>query len=91
MDIFLILVFALGVFIWYMLFDYLVVKFFKLSEVRAVWYSFILIVILFILYSIFTPPIDYLKLLIRLGISIIFLGIFIPMAKKDDAKLENPK
>jgi len=50
-----------------------------------------LIVILFILYSLFTPPIDYLKLLIRLGISIIFLGIFIPMAKKDDAKLENLK
>jgi hypothetical protein len=74
-----------GVFLVFMIFDSVFVKLFKVNEVVAVWYSFALVIIFFIITFITaTSPESINNLIIQLFISIVFLVIFIRFAKKDE-------
>lgn len=85
MDILSILGLALGVFFWFMVFDTICVKIFKIDEVKAVWYSFILLVLFFLVYSFSENNFNSVSnLIIRLILSILFLIVFISFAKKDE-------
>lgn len=74
-----------GVFLVFMIFDAVFVKLFKVNEVVAVWYSFALVILFFIITFITsTSPGSTNKLILQLIISIIFLVIFIRFSKKDE-------
>lgn len=85
MDIFSLLGLALGVFFWFIVFDSICVKLFKIDEVKSVWYSFILLVLFFLVYSFSENGFNLeSNLIIRLILSILFLVVFIFFAKKDE-------
>jgi len=75
----------IGVFLAFMAFDSIFVKLIKLSEVRAVWYSFV-IVLLFFIFMFFRDisPNAVFILILQLFINIIFLLIFLQFARKDE-------
>ncbi len=75
----------IGVFLIFMIFDSIFVKLFKLREVRAVWYSFTMVSLFFIISFFFDEsPNAIFLLFIQLIICIIFLSIFVQFAKKDE-------
>ena len=85
MDILSLIGLSLGVFFWFMVFDTICVKLWKVDEVRAVWYSFILLVLFFAVYAFFDNTADSIfNLIIKLVLSALFLILFIIFAKKDE-------
>ena len=79
----------IGVFITYMIFDFIFVKLFKLSELKAVLFSFALVLLFFIITGISSSsPNAISELIIQIIISILLLIIFIQFAKKDEAEKE---
>lgn len=74
-----------GVFLVFMIFDSVFVKLFKVNEIVAVWYSFALVILFFIITFITaTSPGSINNLILQLIISIVFLLIFIRFAQKDE-------
>lgn len=75
----------IGVYFIFMIFDRVFVRLFRIREVLAVWYSFIMVFLFFIIYYFLDKSTNTVSLLImQLIISIIFLTIFIKFADKDD-------
>ena len=79
----------IGVFITYMIFDFIFVRLFKVSEIKAVLFSFALVLIFFIITAISSSSQNAIsQLLIQIIISVLLLILFIQFAKKDDAEKE---
>lgn len=75
----------LGVFLVFMIFDSVFVKLLKVNEIVAVWYSFALVTLFFIItFLTATSPENINNLILQLVISIVFLVIFIRFAQKDE-------
>jgi hypothetical protein len=73
-----------GIFLFYLIVDWICVKFLKLNENSSIRYSFGFLIIYFIGYYFFDHSLNSLSLLIiRLVTSVILLLIFIRIAKKD--------
>lgn len=78
-----------GVFITYMIFDFIFVKLFKVSELKAVLFSFALVLLFFIITAVSSSsPNTISQLIIQIIISILLLIIFIQFAKKDEEEKE---
>ena len=75
----------IGIFIAYMIFDFIFVRFFKLSELKAVLFSFGLVLLFFIITAVSSSsPNSIYQLFIQIVISILLLILFFQFAKKDD-------
>ena len=79
----------IGVFITYMIFDFIFVKLFKVSESKAVLFSFALVLLFFIITAISSSSRNSIsQLIIQIVISILLLIIFNQFAKKDEEEKE---
>ena len=74
-----------GVFLVFMIFDSVFVKLLKVNEIIAVWYSFALVILFFIItFFTATSSGNINNLILQLIVSVVFLAIFIGFAKKDE-------